>query len=196
MKNIFPKLALGAGLLVLLYSQFTLIVQNVRLKTDMEKNRELNSQMNLHCIQTIADMVESSGRMAEMPLLSVFDSIDSDAVLVCRVSEYHCVECVDYAIGKMTESIREEGLELPVLILGNYSNSTSLRVLKSKHKFNSSVQCVNMEQLPWPIDWHGAPYYFVMYRNGAADDFFTPQKTDKELTDLYFAKLNNRWNGE
>lgn len=196
MKNIFVKLALCAGILVLLCSQFTLLVQNVRLKNNMNRDRELNSQVNVHCIQTISDMVENSGLFTDKSLLSVFDSIQSDAVLVCRVSEYHCGECVDYAIGKMAESISKEGIELPMLLLGEYRSHSSLKILLSRIGVKEHVYCRILEHTGLPIDSHGAPHYFVLYRNGTADNFFTPERNDRELTDLYFCKLKDRWNGQ
>lgn len=192
MENRIGKLALCAGAVVLLCSQLALLVNNLMLKHSISRERQVCLQTNSHCLQTIADMVENSGRIAADGMLEVFDSIDATAIMVCRVSEFDCSECVDYAIGKMCESVRDEGIGLPVLLLGDYMNQSSLKVLKSRIGIDDSVFCSILGRMDIPIDSHGSPYYFVLYRNGAMEGFFTPDRMDHELTDMYFAKLKHR----
>lgn len=193
MKISLHKFALCAGVTVLLCSQLALFVQNVRLRVQMAGEKEIARQINVHCIQTISDMVENSGLMACDELLSLFDSLDGNAMLVCRASEFDCGECVDYALGKMAECVVEDSIGLPLLFLGNYSNRSALKVLLSGTGIRDRFMSLNMERLGIPVDDHGAPYYFVLYRNGMMTDFFTPEKTDRELTDMYFSKLKYKW---
>ncbi|MCQ2056915.1 MAG: hypothetical protein MJY75_01760 [Bacteroidaceae bacterium] len=193
MKTGLHRFALCAGVVVLLCSQLALFVQNIRLRVQMSGEKETDRQINVHCIQTVSDMVENSGFMASGELLSLFDSLEGNAMLVCRASEFDCGECVDYAIGKMAECVVEDSIGLPLLLLGNYSNRSALKVLLSGVGIRDRFMSLNMGRLGIPIDDHGAPYYFVLYSNGMMTDFFTPEKTDRELTDMYFSKLRYKW---
>ena len=195
MKRIIRNTAIVLVVAALICSQFVLLIGNAKLNM---RNLQLQDtvgkqQMNDAGLYQLLDNLQNSG-LETVPVTENLSADLTKPLLVCRISEYNCSECVDFAVRKMIEERKNEGLELPVLLLGNYSSMSALKALA--WRLDPESECLlGLEQdNGLPIEDHNVPYYYVLNGNCTAQDVFVPDRMEKELAETYFSILNRKWN--
>ena len=124
---------------------------------------------------------------------NLFESDNSKKhFLVCRFSEYDCEQCVDYAIQKAYESVKNLSLNLEIILLGNYEDSHALKAYCSNISKSVTASVYNFPGRLFPIDENGNPYFFVTDNSLKVYDVFSPDKMDVAMTDTYFELLSQK----
>lgn len=108
-------------------------------------------------------------------------------LLVCRYSEKHCYQCVDYAIANFLKSISDFDAQR-ILFVGDNSNS---RVAKLKREdFGiTEYNYIDCHNLGIPAEEWNFPYYIVIDKMLAVKCIYFPNKSTRHLN-LDSANLN------
>lgn len=126
----------------------------------------------------------------ETTLDSLFQDSPDRKFLVCRFSEYDCEQCILYSVGRMTEYIKQNDLDLEPMIWGRFLDIHNLNVITGRIPGTENVSTYNSMNSIMPIDEHGNPYYFIIDQAMTVYDVFTPDKMDPDMTDLYFESIS------
>ena len=195
MKRVIRNTAIVLAVAALICSQLVLLVGNLKLnlmnsqlQDTVERQKEEDTGLYL-----LLDNLQNSG-LETVPITDTLSAYLTGPLLVCRISEYNCGECVDFAVRKMIEEHKNEGLEIPMLLLGNYSSMSALKALA--WRLDPESECLlGLEQdNGLPIESHNVPYYYILNGNCTVQDVFVPDRMEHELADTYFSILSRKWN--
>jgi hypothetical protein len=105
---------------------------------------------------------------------------DNEYVLVYRFSEMHCDMCINQHLMMLKKLSSEISLNKLVL-LGSYSNTKKIKILKHTHKFDFRIFNIT-DDMDIPLEKVNNPYFFVVNKNLDCHCFFTAIKENPELT--------------
>ena len=195
--------------IILVLSDLCLIWQNSLCKKALLYYRRESGMsdysQNAHAIMTINDSFINNG--LSLGGISITDVNDNKSLLfqdmfegdnskkhflVCRFSEYDCEQCVDYAIQKASESVKNLSLNMEIILLGNYEDSHALKAYCSNILKSVTASVYNYSGRLFPIDENGNPYFFVTDNSLKVYDVFSPDKMDVAMTDTYFELLSQK----
>ena len=121
---------------------------------------------------------------------NLFDS-GEERCMVCRISQYDCESCTDYALEKIVQKTRKWGMKL--IVLADYHNSREVGLFRSRHSGADHIDYYIMGRADLPIEEVGMPYYFVLDAQMKVNDVFVPVELLPDLTNRYFAKLERKY---
>lgn len=114
-----------------------------------------------------------------------------DRCIVCRISQYDCESCTDYALEKIVQKTRKWGMKL--IVLADYRNPREVGLFRSRHSGADQIDYYMMGRADLPIEEVGMPYYFVLDSQMKVNDVFVPVELLPDLTNRYFAKLERKY---
>jgi hypothetical protein len=139
-------------------------------------------------------LVDLSNNMFR-PLKSLFLT-GTDRIFVCRVSQYYCESCVNYAIEKIVSVMSDSLIDMPVAVFGMYENNLSLKIISEQHNNSNGVEYYKTSALNLPMERHGYPYCFVIDRSLRVSDVYTLDKIDSVRNDNYFRIISKKWKSD
>ena len=83
-------------------------------------------------------------------------------VLVVRVNELYCSDCVNFILQKIGRLSKELNLDENILLIGSYQSSTARRYLEKNMKLPSTVFDIENGNLSLPLEEEGFPYCFLL----------------------------------
>lgn len=113
--------------------------------------------------------------------------------LVCRISQYDCESCTEYALEKMA-SICSDDFGAKALVLANYQSGNNIELIRLRHSGADQISYLRMEDAYLPAEQAGMPYYFILDENMKINDVFFPDRLFPEMTSRYFEKLREKYN--
>lgn len=138
------------------------------------------------------DSADISGLDADTPFLPAsFFSSEEDRCMVCRISQYDCESCTDYALEKFVQKTRKWNMKL--IVLADYRNSKEIGLVRNNHSGTENLDYFIMGSSGLPIDEVGMPYYFILDSGMRVNDVFVPVEMLPDLTNRYFSKLENKY---
>ena len=194
------------SLSILLISNFYLLYKFLfDQEISLSDNSIIDDRTVINHISSNIDFMENNGLKIDILLHDISkDSIitlhdlfsDNDTVffIVCRIHEYNCVECTDYALAKFFELdniISREKL-IPIIV-GTYNNFSAMRLLIPENK---DIDCFFTESINIPMDERGYPYFFVIDSSRRVHDVFAPNSSYYQLIDEYFSFIIKKWSKE
>lgn len=149
----------------------------------------------------LLDYMENSGKKLENLIISNIESHDviegkkimnsNDSILlVCRINEFDCPDCTDYAIERVIDFWEDINKSLKLEIWGYYESDNALKIIKNRHRYSDSIDYRRVLDIDLPIDIHGNPYFFVLKNDLTVSDIYTIKKNEKDANKFYF---NNLW---
>ena len=195
MKTFVRNTAKVLAVAVLICSQLVLLVGNLKLNirnSQLQNTVEKQQEYDIGLYQLL-DNLQNSG-LETVPVAETLNADLTKPLLVCRISEYNCSECVDFAVRKMIGEHRNEGLDFPMLLLGDYSSMSALKALARRLDPESECLLGLESDNGLPIDGRNVPYYYILNGNCTVQDVFVPDRMEHELADTYFSILSRKWN--
>lgn len=189
------------GTLILLASNAYLVFQLVRNEL-VESSDSIGGFAQEYVVSNIMGM-DQLLRNGGLPLDStmVFKTDDSACdlfsdgakrYLVCRISQYDCDACTDYALEKLV-SIKTEDYGAKALVLANYSSGKNVDIIRQRHSAVKQIEFYRMEDVNLPAEQAGMPYYFILDKDMKINDVFIPDRMLPEMTSKYFEKLRDKY---
>lgn len=203
--NYITKIIIGAIFIVLLILNFTIVskLRYYRMKlqvneqelSDRNINKELTYQINF--LQSL----KSDGyrynnidlKFENQHIISLYDYMKNKTnILVLRISDMHCSECVISILTKINRQSTELKLKEHILILGSYRNPIEL---KSVRLLVPNLQISNIEGNipPFPLEANDYPYCFILNQDMTVMHSFTPNKTVHDITNSYLQNISQRY---
>jgi len=206
---------MNKGKKILLYSacavfavfNLFLLAQNLKMKVLELASQEEEEEYTItqaHQIFTINDSFLNNGISLkgehlteshtgnETTLDNLFHDSPNRKYLVCRFSEYDCEQCILYSVGRMTDFVQQNNLELKPMIWGRFLDIHNLNVITNRIPGTENVSIYSSTDSIMPIDEHGNPYYFIIDQAMTVYDVFTPDKMDPDMTDLYLESISRK----
>lgn len=158
-------------------------------------------------ISTTTDLLENDGlelsnfyivdvsNHTSRPLTSLFLN-RTDRILVCRISQYYCRSCVDYAIKRIVSAMSDSLIDMPLAVFGIYENDLSLKIIGEQHKKSNRIVYYNTSALNLPMEKHGYPYCFVLDPSLSVSDVFILDRIDSVRNDSYFRTISKKWKSD
>lgn len=137
--------------------------------------------------------VQRAGDLSVCKVADLFNNTGDSVLMVCRTSLMHCEKCVDYAIEKALELIRNKECNIKMVLFGCYENVNSLKILQQSHPMLDMFDIYLTPSVLMPIDEHGYPYYFTLNRSMIVQDVFVPDSKDPVKTDIYWNCISQKW---
>jgi len=138
------------------------------------------------CVQRASDM-------SVCKVTDLFNDTGDSVLMVCRTSLMHCEKCVDYAIEKALELIRNKDCNIKMVLFGCYENVNSLKILQQSHPLLDLFDIYLTPSVLMPIDEHGYPYYFTLNKSMIVQDVFVPDSKEPVKTDIYWNCISRKW---
>lgn len=160
MKNISVIIAIALGLFLLGTNIF--VVQKYRVlkkhyKTQVIENSQTGKKETALWVNLQVALSMDGKKMPNIQLkeyngsaISLKDyMINKQCVLVVRVNELHCSDCINFILGKMGRLSHELNLDNHVLYLGTYQAPTVRRYLEKNMKLSSCIFNVDHGELSY-----------------------------------------------
>lgn len=158
-------------------------------------------------ISTATDLLENDGlELSNVYMVDVSDHTPLpftslflagvDRILVCRISQYYCESCVNYAIKRVVSAMSDSLINMPLAVFGMYENDLSLKIISNQYNKSNGVVYYKTSALNLPMEQHGSPYCFVLDRSLRVSDVFTFDKIDSVRNDSYFRIISKKWKSE
>lgn len=112
--------------------------------------------------------------------------------LVCRISQYDCDVCTDYALEKFA-SVNAGDYGAKALVLANYPSGKVIEIIRQRHSAARQIGFYRMEDVNLPAENAGMPYYFILDDNMKVNDVFFPDRLLPEMTSGYFEKIKEKY---
>ena len=96
-------------------------------------------------------------------------------VLVVRVNELYCSDCVNFILQKIGRLSKELNLDENILLIGSYQSSTARRYLSL------------------PLEEEGFPYCFLLSSDMTILHAFIPDKAVPDLANNYLKNISQRY---
>ena len=148
------------------------------------------------------DLLENDGLLlADLELLDVkrntkkllSELINEDTVLfICRVSQFHCQDCSNYALEKVIKLFENDSTEMKLAFFCDYEYR-SLKIFMDNHPNLTSYDVYQSPIVNLPIEVRTYPYYFTISNNLVAHDIFLPDIDAPERTEIYWNYISQKW---
>lgn len=193
-KSIFAFLIGIILVLFIYYNQRTKVLKDrySSLLDDIEtfKNNEKNyNRLSL----TLAQEIEYiSDDLDEIKISNInsdtinFLQLQREApILIFRFKETNCESCYENQLGKL-ETIEDQLGDSSVILLVSFENAIKLKLLQSKNHITLPIYNIKPSLInKWPFERYNQPYFLTL-KDSALSNFFLPEKTLPDLTELYF----------
>lgn len=137
--------------------------------------------------------VQRAGDLSVCKVADLFNDTGDSVLMICRTSLMHCEKCVDYAIEKALELIRNKECNIKMVLFGCYENVNSLKILQQSHPMLDLFDIYLTPSVIMPIDEHGYPYYFTLNKSLIVQDVFVPDSKEPVKTDIYWKCISGKW---
>ena len=114
-------------------------------------------------------------------------------VLVVRVNELYCSDCVNFILQKIGRLSKELNLDENILLIGSYQSSTARRYLEKNMKLPSTVFDIENGNLSLPLEEEGFPYCFLLSSDMTILHAFIPDKAVPDLANNYLKNISQRY---
>ena len=114
-------------------------------------------------------------------------------VLVVRVNELYCSDCVNFILQKIGRLSKELNLDENILLIGSYQSSTARRYLEKNMKLPSTVFDIENGNLSLPLEEEGFPYCFLLSSDMTILPAFIPDKAVPDLANNYLKNISQRY---
>ena len=114
-------------------------------------------------------------------------------VLVVRVNELYCSDCVNFILQKIGRLSKELNLDENILLIGSYQSSTARRYLEKNMKLPSTVFDIENGNLSLPLEEEGFPYCFLLSSDMTILHTFIPDKAVPDLANNYLKNISQRY---
>ena len=114
-------------------------------------------------------------------------------VLVVRVNELYCSDCVNFILQKIGRLSKELNLDENILLIGSYQSSTARRYLEKNMKLPSTVFDIENGDLSLPLEEDGFPYCFLLSSDMRILHAFIPDKAVPDLANNYLKNISQRY---
>ena len=202
MRNNSSKL-INVSLLFMFSLNIVLLLKIFGMKGKETNDRSFFDNSTIaNYISSYLDLLENNGLQLNTGFINVhnntvisgkelFDDNENKSLyLVCRVHEYDCPECTDYALAKFYEwDSLIVNTRLKRIIIGDYDNFSAMNILQN----NQDIDCYYVDNLDIPMEERGFPFYFVMDSTMKIFDVFAPNSNFHKLTDLYISVIKEKW---
>lgn len=202
--SISVKILSVCVLLLFFFNCYLLCKRVVIVSENGDKDRSVVDLKTKYLSATI-DYMENSGLYIgdnlftdlsthkQYDLSKLFSETDNNCFLVCRISEFDCEQCANYAVQKMMKHINDSTLNIKMLLFGQYNNENSIKIIRDNYSEMGEMDCYYVPNLNLPIDDRNIPYYFVVDKTLKVSDVFAPDRMTAQLTDIYFSEMKKKW---
>ena len=133
--------------------------------------------------------VDSSGRS-----FSLKDVFDKKKVVVYRISELNCMECIKAQFPFLKKLADKVGTD-HVMLLSSFASPKSFKIFLQNLPFVIRAYNVPLERLSaLPIESLNVPYFFESEYGSHFDYVFIPRKEMPELSEEYCAEVIRNFN--
>lgn len=163
--------------------------------TEIKSQSDELKSMILNNIHSESAIVSERLLIEELESKEVFTPkilTNSGPVLVLRISQNTCQVCIEQELKRMNE------MSVPLIhnrfiILASYDNLRDLKLFQKENQINYPIYKIISDSLSIPLEKLSIPYFFVLDNSLKATNLFYPLMSTPDLTDKYFAILNEKF---
>ncbi len=169
--------------------------QNFRSDFSFEKERKIevlerDFLVGLTNNQTILDK-ETEVNDLEGNSLKFNQVLNEKPVLVVRISENNCEECITFLSNKIIRMYSDKKQEQQIIFLVSFYNRAALKMITNR--LGNSFAIFQIENLPLFAETYNYPYCFMIDSSMIIGHVFVPDKHEPELANRYFEQINKRY---
>lgn len=157
-----------------------------------ERDLEVNAQLGLLNDGLQLNDLVLTGRDDENVSLKEY-MYDKKTVLVIRINELHCSDCVNFILHKVDRLSKELKLTGHILVLASYRNPTVLRIMQNKQETPMPFYNAGQQAIPLPVEKVKFPYCFILDRDLTVRHVFVPDKAAAALSNQYLQGISKRY---
>lgn len=114
-------------------------------------------------------------------------------VLVVRINELHCSDCVNFILEKIARLSKDLNLDDNILFLGSYQTPTSRRYIEKNMKLPAIIYDFENGELPPMLEEENFPYCFLLSSDMTILHAFIPDKAVPDMANNYLKNISQRY---
>ncbi|WP_279094950.1 heavy-metal-associated domain-containing protein [Bacteroides acidifaciens] len=159
--------------------------------SELEHTYWVNFLQGIHTDGTKFDNVKLASK--EQPPIALEEYMkDIPYVLLVRISDMHCNDCVTSIMSKLNRLSSELNLTANTLVLASYQNPVALKSVRNLAPALKTCS-VNSTDISFPLEEANFPYCLVLTKDMTVLHSFTPNKAVHHLTDSYLKNISQRY---
>lgn len=180
-----------------IYSALSLIIILFFLNNNMIENNEMLRKYNddnvsylYYCGLNMEFELSTKGDIVpDIVCVNRFDTsylshfVQYNPLLIFRYSNLHCKSCVEFA-NSILDSCFCNYYDKSIILYSSDFKQVD-RAYKRVNKIKTNLYYVDKKMFYWEYEKYSDPYFFILYPNMKASDFFIPDPKYPEMTRMY-----------
>jgi hypothetical protein len=111
--------------------------------------------------------------------------------LIIRYSALACDICLDIELKQLSKYIKKTNIDCILILTSDY-NVRSLKVMEKSLPFSLKIYRIEEMNIPYEQKNNGL-FVFMLDKELTVKDFFVPEKTLPELSNIYYRTLDDKY---